>query len=130
MMTTAMASELTVLAHMLDRIGENNRRSRDFTLDSLGDAIAEVVACFPVYRTYVDEQGWRAEDRAVIARAIARARRRNPAMESSLFDFFREVVLQRHVAPDKMTSPRRTANAAAGIRRRMPTKRGSACTSP
>ncbi len=130
MMTTAMASELTVLAHMLDRIGENNRRSRDFTLDSLGDAIAEVVACFPVYRTYVDEQGWRAEDRAVIARAIARARRRNPAMESSLFDFFREVVLQRHVAHDKHDKPRRTANAAAGTRRRMPTKRGRACISP
>jgi (1->4)-alpha-D-glucan 1-alpha-D-glucosylmutase len=100
MMTTAMTSELNVLALMLDRIGENNRRSRDFTLDSLGDAIAEVVACFPVYRTYVDEQGWRPEDRAVIARAIARARRRNPAMESSLFDFFREVVLQRHLVED------------------------------
>jgi (1->4)-alpha-D-glucan 1-alpha-D-glucosylmutase len=100
-MTTAMASELTVLAHMLDRIGENNRRSRDFTLDSLGDAIAEVVACFPVYRTYVDEHGWRAEDRAVIARAVARARRRNPAMEASLFDFFREVVLQRDVPDEK-----------------------------
>ncbi len=100
-MTTAMASELTVLAHMLDRIGENSRRSRDFTLDSLRDAIAEVVACFPVYRTYVDEQGWRAEDRAVIARAVARARRRNPAMEASLFDFFREVVLQRDNADDK-----------------------------
>ena len=32
-----MASELNVLAHMLDRIGESNRKSRDFTLDSLRD---------------------------------------------------------------------------------------------
>ena len=93
--STGMASELNVLAHMLDRIGENNRRSRDFTLDSLRDAITEVVACFPVYRTYVDEHGWRVSDRAVVARAIARARRRNPAMEASIFDFFREVVLPR-----------------------------------
>jgi (1->4)-alpha-D-glucan 1-alpha-D-glucosylmutase len=93
--STAMASELNVLAHILDRIGENNRKSRDFTLDSLRDAITEVVACFPVYRTYVDQNGWRVEDRAVLARAIARARRRNPAMESSIFDFFREVVLPR-----------------------------------
>jgi (1->4)-alpha-D-glucan 1-alpha-D-glucosylmutase len=93
--STAMASELNVLAHMLDRIGENNRRSRDFTLDSLRDAITEVVACFPVYRTYVDGHGWRVSDRAVVARAIARARRRNPAMEASIFDFFREVVLPR-----------------------------------
>jgi (1->4)-alpha-D-glucan 1-alpha-D-glucosylmutase len=94
-MATAMASELNVLAHMLDRIGESNRKSRDFTLESLRDVITEVVACFPVYRTYVDSRGWAAEDRAVLARAIARARRRNPAMESSLFDFFREVVLPR-----------------------------------
>ena len=51
-----MASELNVLAHMLNRISESNRQSRDFTLDSLRDVITEVVACFPVYRTYVDEQ--------------------------------------------------------------------------
>jgi (1->4)-alpha-D-glucan 1-alpha-D-glucosylmutase len=94
-MTTAMASELNVLAHMLDRIGESNRRSRDFTLDSLRDAITEVVACFPVYRTYVDERGWSPEDRGIVVQAVARARRRNPAMESSLFDFLLEVVLPR-----------------------------------
>ena len=97
-MHTAMASELNVLAHMLDRIGEGNRKSRDFTLDSLRDAITEVVACFPVYRTYVDEHGWTPEDRAMVEQAIVRARRRNPAMEASLFDFFREVVLPRDPA--------------------------------
>jgi (1->4)-alpha-D-glucan 1-alpha-D-glucosylmutase len=95
-MTTAMASELNVLAHALERIAESNRRSRDFTLDSLRDAITEVVACFPVYRTYVDECGWTPGDRAVVERAIGRARRRNPAMEATLFDFFREVVLTRN----------------------------------
>jgi (1->4)-alpha-D-glucan 1-alpha-D-glucosylmutase len=100
-METAMASELSVLAHMLDRIGESNRRSRDFTLDSMRDVITEVVACFPVYRTYVDDHGWRVEDRAALSRAITRARRRNPAMEASLFDFFREVVLPRDVPDEK-----------------------------
>jgi len=99
-MGTALASELNVLAHALERIGESNRKSRDFTLDSLADVITEVVACFPVYRTYVDQRGWRTEDRAVVERAIARARRRNPAMESSLFDFFREIVLPRDVGDE------------------------------
>jgi (1->4)-alpha-D-glucan 1-alpha-D-glucosylmutase len=94
-MDTAMASELSVLAHMLDRLAENNRKSRDFTLESLRRVILEVVACFPVYRTYVDERGWTPDDRRVVERAIGRARRRNPAMEASLFDFFREVVLPR-----------------------------------
>lgn len=106
-MGTAMASELNVLAHTLERIGEGNRRSRDFTLDSLRDVISEVVACFPVYRTYVDERGWTTEDRGVVSRAIARARRRNPAMESSLFDFLREVVLPRDVQEDKAELPAR-----------------------
>jgi (1->4)-alpha-D-glucan 1-alpha-D-glucosylmutase len=97
-MDTAMASELTVLAHALDRIAESNRRSRDFTLNSLRDMLVEVVACFPIYRTYVNEQGWDADDRVALERAIVRARRRNPAMESTIFDFFREVLLPRDPA--------------------------------
>jgi (1->4)-alpha-D-glucan 1-alpha-D-glucosylmutase len=104
-MTTAMSSELNVLAHMLDRIGESNRKSRDFTLESLRDVIREVVACFPVYRTYVDDSGWTAADRAVVEQAIGRARRRNPAMESSLFDSFREVVLPRDPADQSPPPP-------------------------
>jgi (1->4)-alpha-D-glucan 1-alpha-D-glucosylmutase len=94
-MTTAMSSELNVLSHILDRIGESNRKSRDFTLDSMRDVITEVAACFPVYRTYVDQSGWTPDDRKIVEQAIARARRRNPAMEASLFDFFREVMLPR-----------------------------------
>jgi (1->4)-alpha-D-glucan 1-alpha-D-glucosylmutase len=94
-MATAMGSELNVLAHALERIADGNRRSRDFTLDSLRDTIIEVVACFPVYRTYVDEHGWTPGDRTVVERAIRRAQLRNPAMEASLFDFFREVMMPR-----------------------------------
>jgi (1->4)-alpha-D-glucan 1-alpha-D-glucosylmutase len=104
---TALASELTVLTHMLDRIAASSRKSRDFTRASLRDVITEVVACFPVYRTYVDEEGWTPEDRAVVERTIARARRRNPAMESSLFDFFREVMLPRDVDSDPLPNDRR-----------------------
>jgi (1->4)-alpha-D-glucan 1-alpha-D-glucosylmutase len=100
-MTTAMASELNVLAYALERIADASRRSRDFTLDSIRDTITEVVACFPVYRTYVDECGWTPGDRAVVERAIVRARRRNPAMEASLFDFLREVLMQRPITTEE-----------------------------
>ncbi len=92
---TAMASELNVLAHALHRIAQGNRRSRDFTLNSLRDVLVEVVACFPVYRTYVSPAGWALADRATIETAVARARRRNPAMEATIFDFLREVLLPR-----------------------------------
>jgi len=53
-MATSMAGELHVLARRLDRISEQHRSSRDFTLKSLEAALAEVIACFPIYRTYVD----------------------------------------------------------------------------
>jgi (1->4)-alpha-D-glucan 1-alpha-D-glucosylmutase len=108
-MDTSMASELNVLAEMLNRISESNRISRDFTLNSLRDVTVEVVACFPAYRTYVTEQGWSPEDRAVVEQAIVRARRRNPAMDPTIFDFFREVVLPR--------DPEDPANAAPRNRR-------------
>ncbi len=94
-MDTSMASELNVLAEMLNRISESNRRSRDFTLNSLRDVIVEVVACFPTYRTYVTAEGWTAVDRGAVEQAIVRARRRNPAMDPTIFDFFREVLLPR-----------------------------------
>ena len=106
-MDTSMASELTVLAHTLDRIGETNRKSRDFTLNSIRDMLAAVVACFPIYRTYVNEHGWAPDDRAALERAIVRARRRNPAMESSIFDFFREVMLPRDPADVPATGQER-----------------------
>ncbi|MGH7857602.1 MAG: malto-oligosyltrehalose synthase, partial [Candidatus Binatia bacterium] len=90
---TALSSELNVLAHALNRISEDDRRSRDFTLEALREALREVVACFPVYRTYVGAGGPREEDRRTIDQAIERARRRNPAMEPSIFGFLREVLI-------------------------------------
>lgn len=90
---TAMASELNVLAHALNRISESSRRSRDFTLVSLREALQETVACFPVYRTYVNAQGATESDQQTIDVALSRARRRNPAMEPSIFDFLRSVLL-------------------------------------
>ncbi len=92
---TALASELNVLAHSLNLLSEGNRRARDFTLESLREALQEVVACFPVYRTYVNASGAAESDRQMIDLALARARRRNPAMEPSVFDFLREVLMPR-----------------------------------
>jgi (1->4)-alpha-D-glucan 1-alpha-D-glucosylmutase len=87
---TGLASELNVLAHALNRISESDRRTRDFTLDSLREALREVATCFPVYRTYVGPTGATESDKQVIDLAILRARQRNPAMEASVFDFVRD----------------------------------------
>lgn len=94
-MDTALASELNVLANTIDRIGEADRRSRDFTLISIRDALSEIAACFPVYRTYVRTAGWTVRDREIVDAAIAGAREHTPALEPSVFDFMREVLLPR-----------------------------------
>jgi (1->4)-alpha-D-glucan 1-alpha-D-glucosylmutase len=91
----SMAAELTVLARKLDRISEQHRYSRDFTLNSLHDVLLEIVACFPIYRTYVRPAEGPASDRdrAAIDTAVRLAKRRNPVMSGSLFDFVRSILL-------------------------------------
>lgn len=100
-MTTTMASELSVLSGLLSRISETDRRTRDFTRQSLLRALGEIVACFDVYRTYVTGTRTTAYDRDVIDGAVARARRRNPAMEASIFEFIRALMLARG-GPDRL----------------------------
>ena len=114
---TSLASELNVLAHALNQISEGNRRSRDFTLNSLRDILGEVVACFPVYRTYVSMSGWTQSDRQVIETAVRRARRRNPALETSAWDFLREVLLPR--APGQANEENHEEGDAGGVERRV-----------
>jgi (1->4)-alpha-D-glucan 1-alpha-D-glucosylmutase len=98
-MKTALASELNVLTHELDKISESNRHFRDFTLTNLREALTEVVACFPIYRTYVTRDGAADEDRASVARAVAEARRRSRAEDLSVFDYVQAVLTQAFTEP-------------------------------
>jgi (1->4)-alpha-D-glucan 1-alpha-D-glucosylmutase len=93
-MLVSMASEINALAHQLDRIAERNRRCRDFTLNSLTFALREVIACLPVYRTYITgPEGVSAQDRSVMDGAVEEAKRRNPRTAEAVFDFVRDAVL-------------------------------------
>ncbi|MES1210498.1 MAG: malto-oligosyltrehalose synthase, partial [Pseudomonadota bacterium] len=94
---TTLAAELTVVGRRLDRVSEQHRYTRDFTLNHLEAALREIVACFPVYRTYIrrDDTAVTDRDTAVIGQAVAAARRRNPLLNASLFDFVESVLLQR-----------------------------------
>lgn len=93
-MRLALANDTNVLGHMLNRLSERNRYYRDFTLNSLTAAVREVIACFPVYRTYfAPGEPISVEDQHAILIAVARAKRRNPAIESSIFNFLRDNLL-------------------------------------
>ena len=90
----SMAGELNVLAHGLNRFSERNRHFRDFTLNSLTYAIREIIACFPVYRTYVnDREPVSARDREYIEYAVREAKRRNPNRPPLVFEFVRDLLL-------------------------------------
>lgn len=92
-MDASMSSEISVLGHQLDRMSEQDRRSRDFTLRSLTEAIREVIACFPVYRTYIRDSEVSERDRRYVDLAVARAKRKNPAVSESIFRFLRDILL-------------------------------------
>ncbi|PYN14429.1 MAG: malto-oligosyltrehalose synthase, partial [Candidatus Rokuibacteriota bacterium] len=96
-METSMAAELNMLSHRLNRISEKHRSSRDFTLASLTTALREIIAAFPVYRTYVGDPPLSPappddRDREYIARAVAHAKRRTPTLNASVYDWVHDVL--------------------------------------
>ncbi len=89
----SMSSELHALGNQLDRISERNRWTQDFTLHGLIQALREVIACFPVYRTYTVGEQVLDRDRKYVERAIAAAKHRNPAVSGEVYDFIQSVLL-------------------------------------
>jgi (1->4)-alpha-D-glucan 1-alpha-D-glucosylmutase len=109
-MRISLANEVNVLGTMVDRLSEQNRWFRDYTLEALARAVRETIACFPVYRTYLEPgKPVSEEDRAVIERAVAAAKRRNPAIEESVFNFLRDLLLFRF--PENLDEAQRAAHA-------------------
>lgn len=105
-MAGPLAGELGVLSNSLLRLAREDRRTRDFTFSVLRRALAELVAAFPVYRTYIiDEPS--ARDRRFVDWAVGLARRRTLGADASLFDFLKRVLLGRPLP-----------GAAAGARER------------
>ena len=108
-MHASMAAEINVLGYQLKRLAEKERQSRDFTLNSLANTIREIIACFPVYRTYIAEDirnGVSEQDQAYIRLAVGRAKRRNPALSSLLFDFVLDLLLKQPIVCHDMQQER------------------------
>ena len=95
-METSLASELQVLAIQLTRIAKGDRRTSDFTFNSLRRALIGIAANFPVYRTYVSADGSSAEDARYVNRAVERAKKYSPTADASIYDFVHDMLLARH----------------------------------
>ena len=99
---TTMASEFTVLSHLLARIAAGHWPSRDFTLDRLRIALEFFFRCFPVYRTYIAGGAVSESDRSLITRAIEAARERWYGPDVAIFDFLRDALTLDLVAPGRI----------------------------
>ncbi|RZL91353.1 MAG: malto-oligosyltrehalose synthase [Variovorax sp.] len=102
-MRNALSSELNVLSTELLRIARADRHTRDYTLNTLRRALAEVAACMQVYRSYIIETP-SAQDRHYIDQAVALARTRSLDADESVFDFVRRTLLGEAMtdAPDAL----------------------------
>jgi (1->4)-alpha-D-glucan 1-alpha-D-glucosylmutase len=52
-MRDVLSSEINRLTNLAVKVCENNRRYRDYTRHDLHETLRELIAAFPVYRTYV-----------------------------------------------------------------------------
>lgn len=95
-MRLALASELQVLSTELMRIAHADRRTRDYTHNALRRTLAEVVACMPVYRSYIREQPSE-QDRRTIDWAVTDARQHSRDADPSIYDFVGQCLLGRAI---------------------------------
>jgi (1->4)-alpha-D-glucan 1-alpha-D-glucosylmutase len=92
-MRVNLASEMNVLARRFHRLSMNDWRTRDFTFRSMLTALEEVVAAFPVYRTYVSPRGAGPDDHRYIEWAIGLAKKRWATEDTTILDFIHRVLI-------------------------------------
>jgi (1->4)-alpha-D-glucan 1-alpha-D-glucosylmutase len=92
----SFSSELHTLARQLDDLAQKNRALREFTLTMLREALRQVIACFPVYRSYIAQGKVSPTHRRYIQTAIAEVQRRNPLMATEILQFLQETLLLKY----------------------------------
>ncbi|HEX2273925.1 MAG TPA: malto-oligosyltrehalose synthase, partial [Acidimicrobiales bacterium] len=95
-MGQSLAADVTRLTDLAAAVCERHRRYRDYTRPELRQALSEMVASFPVYRTYLAPGRPATDvDVATVAFAVETARDRRPDLDPDLFAFLGEVLLLR-----------------------------------
>lgn len=89
-----LGSDVNRLTTLFADICECHRARRDYTRQEIIRALRELVACFPVYRTYVipERNEIADDDIRYISEAVEASKKNRPELDSDLFDFFRDVL--------------------------------------
>ncbi|HKH32740.1 MAG TPA: malto-oligosyltrehalose synthase [Beijerinckiaceae bacterium] len=93
LLETSFASELEVLVSDLKRIADADRHTRDLAVNAIRRALIEIIARFPVYRSYLDDGDIDAEDLRLIEETVAKAQQRSVLPDRTVHDFIRGVLL-------------------------------------
>jgi (1->4)-alpha-D-glucan 1-alpha-D-glucosylmutase len=92
-MNTLLGVEMRTLGRQLAELAAQDRYARELNREQLIDALIEVTACLPVYRTYIRNMDVPVHAANYIDRALSGARSRAPNISAACFDFVREVLL-------------------------------------
>jgi (1->4)-alpha-D-glucan 1-alpha-D-glucosylmutase len=91
-MENELRSELETLSRDAVRVARQDPCTTDFTQNILRRALKEIIACFPVYRTYVDGSELNEADDRYIHWAIAQATKNERELDNSVFDFLEKLL--------------------------------------
>jgi (1->4)-alpha-D-glucan 1-alpha-D-glucosylmutase len=108
---TLLTSEFTVLRRLLARIAGGHYSTRDYSADSLRQALELYVLHFPVYRTYLTSAVQTGHDHALISETIEKARAEWFAADEGIFDFLRDTLTM------DLIKPGRALHSAPRVRR-------------
>lgn len=96
-MRDSLAAEVERLTALLAQVCDGHRRERDFTRCQLRDALQELIAAFPVYRSYAyPGRPVSQVDAGYVAAAVAAALRRRPGLDAELARFIGELLTGAH----------------------------------
>jgi (1->4)-alpha-D-glucan 1-alpha-D-glucosylmutase len=98
---TLLTSEFTVLTRLLARIAGGHYSTRDYSADSLRQALELYILHFPVYRTYLTSAGPTPHDRTLISETIEKARADWFAADEGIFDFLRDALTMDLIKPGR-----------------------------
>jgi (1->4)-alpha-D-glucan 1-alpha-D-glucosylmutase len=89
-----LAGDIDNLAHLLKQLSVRHRYASDFTMYGLKRALVEVLALFPVYRTYISQEGFRKADQEYMQQVLAKAKEKNPNSLNELYFIERFLLLE------------------------------------
>lgn len=92
-----LGSDVNRLTALFVEVCERHRRHRDYTRYELNEALREVMACFPVSRTYVQAEAGHVtdDDMRYVTEAVGRAKSWRPELDAALVDCLRDLLLLR-----------------------------------